>query len=55
MVKRVPENLSWQIVPSILGDLLGDEDGTKSARVMEAMLKRVKLDIPTLQKAYDGQ
>jgi len=45
--------LSWQIVPAILGKLMGDPDRTKSQRVMEAMLKMKKLDIKELQKAYD--
>src|SRR5881397_3594214 len=37
--------LSWQIVPTVLGKLLSDKDAAKSQRVMEAMLKMVKLDI----------
>jgi predicted 3-demethylubiquinone-9 3-methyltransferase (glyoxalase superfamily) len=47
--------LSWQIVPSVLGELLNDKDPQKSKRVMEAMLKMSKLDINTLKRAYDGQ
>ena len=46
--------LSWQIVPSILGQLLGDKDPQKSKRAMEAMLKMTKLDITALQRAYEG-
>ena len=46
--------LSWQIVPSILGQLLGDKDPQKSKRAMEAMLKMTKLDIAALQRAYEG-
>jgi len=46
--------LSWQIVPSILGQLLGDKDPQKSTRAMEAMLKMTKLDIAALQRAYEG-
>ena len=46
--------LSWQIVPTILGKLLQDKDRQKANRVMEAMLKMVKLDIKELQRAYDG-
>jgi predicted 3-demethylubiquinone-9 3-methyltransferase (glyoxalase superfamily) len=46
--------LSWQIVPTILGKLMGDPDPAKSARVMTAMLKMQKLDIATLKRAYDG-
>jgi predicted 3-demethylubiquinone-9 3-methyltransferase (glyoxalase superfamily) len=47
--------LSWQIVPTILGELLQDKDPVKANRVMQAMLKMVKLDIATLQRAYDGR
>ena len=46
--------LSWQITPPILVKLLRDPDPAKSSAVMEAMMKMVKLDIPTLQAAYDG-
>ncbi len=46
--------LSWQIVPTALGEMLGDEDRFKAQRVMEAMLKMGKLDVAELQKAYDG-
>ena len=45
--------LSWQVVPSILPKYLGDQDRTRANRVMEAMLKMVKLDIETLKKAYE--
>ncbi len=44
--------LSWQIVPSILGDLLGDDDERKASRAMESMLKMKKLDIAKLKKAH---
>lgn len=43
--------LSWQIVPTILGELMSDKDPVKSQRVMEAMLKMVKLDINKLKAA----
>ena len=46
--------VSWQIVPTQLGILLGDPDPAKANRVMQAMLKMVKLDIQALQAAYDG-
>ncbi|MBV8372466.1 MAG: VOC family protein [Candidatus Eremiobacteraeota bacterium] len=46
--------LTWQIVPSILSDLLSGEDDEKSSRAMQAMLKMTKLDIAELQRAYDG-
>jgi predicted 3-demethylubiquinone-9 3-methyltransferase (glyoxalase superfamily) len=45
--------LSWQVVPSILPQLLGDDDAAKSSAVMQAMLKMVKLDVKELQAAYD--
>jgi predicted 3-demethylubiquinone-9 3-methyltransferase (glyoxalase superfamily) len=44
--------VSWQIVPSVLGRMLTDKDPAKSKRVMEAMLKMVKLDIAALERAY---
>jgi predicted 3-demethylubiquinone-9 3-methyltransferase (glyoxalase superfamily) len=47
--------LSWQIVPTVLGELLADKDKAKSQRVMEAMLKMVKLDIKTLKQAAKGK
>ncbi len=45
--------LSWQIIPSILGKLLGDKDPVKANRVMKAMLQMEKLSIQGLQEAYD--
>ena len=44
--------VSWQIVPTVLGELLSDKDAAKSQRVMQAMLKMVKLDIRKLKQAY---
>lgn len=46
--------LSWQIVPSGLGQMLSDNDPAKSKRVMDAMLQMSKLDMGKLQQAYDG-
>ncbi len=46
--------LSWQVVPPILIRMLQDKDPARSRRVMEAMLKMVKIDIPTLEAAYGG-
>ncbi len=46
--------LSWQIVPNSLGRMLGDKDGAKSTRVMNAMLQMDKLDLTQLQAAYDA-
>jgi len=45
--------LSWQIVPTVLGEMLQDEDPEKSERVMKAMLQMKKIDIETLQQAYE--
>ncbi len=47
--------LSWQINPTILGELLGDKDAEKAGRVMDAMLKMKKIDIAALRKAYKGR
>ena len=44
--------VSWQIVPSVLQDLLHSPDPGKSSRVMQAMLKMTKLDIAALGRAY---
>jgi predicted 3-demethylubiquinone-9 3-methyltransferase (glyoxalase superfamily) len=44
--------VSWQIVPTVLGELLSDKDAAKSQRVMQAMLTMVKLDIKKLKQAY---
>ena len=46
--------VSWQIVPTILGELLGDKDPAKAARVMQAMLGMKKLDIAGLERAAAG-
>ena len=45
--------LSWQIVPSILSQLLGDKDPEKAKRVMNAMMKMDKIVVKDLQNAYD--
>jgi len=47
--------ISWQIVPTVLGELLGDEDPVKAQNVMEAMLTMNKIDIDELQKAYRSE
>ena len=46
--------LSWQIVPTVLRDLLKDKDPERTNRVMQAVLQMKKLDIAKLQKAYEG-
>lgn len=45
--------LSWQIIPTILGELMGDKDRDKANRVMQAMLKMRKIDIKTLEEAAE--
>jgi predicted 3-demethylubiquinone-9 3-methyltransferase (glyoxalase superfamily) len=45
--------LSWQIVPNILGELLGDSNREKADRVMQAMLQMKKLDIAALKRAHE--
>jgi predicted 3-demethylubiquinone-9 3-methyltransferase (glyoxalase superfamily) len=47
--------LSWQVVPSVLSELMQDKDPQKSKRVMEAVLQMVKLDIARLQAAHAGR
>jgi predicted 3-demethylubiquinone-9 3-methyltransferase (glyoxalase superfamily) len=45
--------ISWQIVPTVLGELMNSGDPERSKRVTAAMLQMVKLDIETLKRAYD--
>ncbi len=47
--------VSWQIVPTVLSELLNDPDFEKSQRVMKAMLQMHKIDIKTLKQAYQQQ
>jgi predicted 3-demethylubiquinone-9 3-methyltransferase (glyoxalase superfamily) len=47
--------LSWQIVPTILPELLQDKDAEKRQRVMQALLQMHKLDIDSLKRAADGR
>ncbi|MBI4134564.1 MAG: VOC family protein [Candidatus Sungbacteria bacterium] len=46
--------VSWQIVPRVLPEMLGDKDLKKAGRAMQAMLQMKKIDIKTLQEAYEG-
>lgn len=47
--------VSWQIVPTALGDMLRDRDPARTGRVMQALMRMTKLDVETLAKAYgDG-
>jgi predicted 3-demethylubiquinone-9 3-methyltransferase (glyoxalase superfamily) len=47
--------LSWQVVPSIMPDLVGDPNSEGSQRAMAAMMKMKKLDIAELERAYNGE
>lgn len=47
--------LSWQIIPTVLGEMLEDKDPQRSSRVMSAMLQMDKIDIRLLKKAYAGR
>lgn len=47
--------VSWQIIPSVLGEMLQDKDAARSKRVMEAMLRMDKIDIKGLKQAYEQQ
>jgi predicted 3-demethylubiquinone-9 3-methyltransferase (glyoxalase superfamily) len=47
--------LSWQVVPTILGELMRDKDPAKRERVMKAMLQMVKLDVDGLKRAAEGK
>ena len=47
--------VSWQIVPPVLVQLLGDKDQAKSGRVMQAMMKMKKIIIADLEKAAEGK
>jgi len=46
--------LSWQIVPTVLDEMMSDKDTKKAARVMKAMLQMKKLDIAKLEQAFAG-
>ena len=46
--------LSWQIVPTVLGELMANKDAKKSSKVMQAMLKMDKLDIKALKQASES-
>ncbi|RJQ68983.1 MAG: VOC family protein [Desulfobacteraceae bacterium] len=47
--------LSWQVVPKILSELVGNPDSEKSQRAMKAMLQMKKIDIAEIKRAYAGQ
>ncbi len=47
--------VSWQVVPTILSELMSDPDPVKSQRVMKAMLQMEKIDIEGLEEAYNQE
>jgi predicted 3-demethylubiquinone-9 3-methyltransferase (glyoxalase superfamily) len=47
--------LSWQIVPSVLPEMMNSKEPAKRDRVFSALMKMKKLDIAALQRAYDGK
>jgi predicted 3-demethylubiquinone-9 3-methyltransferase (glyoxalase superfamily) len=47
--------VSWQIVPTVLGQMLQDKDAGKSERVMKVLLQMRKIDIAALKRAYEQQ
>ena len=46
--------LHWQIIPTALGRLMGVKDAAQSQRVMQAMMKMIKIDIAGLEQAAQG-
>lgn len=46
--------LAWQIIPTVLEEMLNDPDPEAARRVMQAMLQMVKIDIAALRRAYEG-
>lgn len=46
--------LSWQVVPSVVPDMMTDPDRAKSDRVMKAILQMKKIDLAVLRRAYDN-
>jgi predicted 3-demethylubiquinone-9 3-methyltransferase (glyoxalase superfamily) len=47
--------LSWQIIPVQLGRMLKDKDAARAKRVMQAMLKMVKINVGELERAYRAE
>jgi predicted 3-demethylubiquinone-9 3-methyltransferase (glyoxalase superfamily) len=47
--------VSWQVVPTVLVEMMTDPDKEKSGRAMEAMLQMKKLDIAELKRAFEGE
>ena len=47
--------LSWQIVPTVFIEMMKKGDPAQTERLMKAVMQMVKLDIPALQRAYEGK
>ena len=47
--------ISWQVVPTVLGEMLQDKDAKKSQRVMNALLQMTKIEIKGLKQAYEQE
>jgi hypothetical protein len=47
-------SMSWQVVPTVLTEMLKDADAETSKRVMKALLHMKKMDVETLKRAYQG-
>jgi predicted 3-demethylubiquinone-9 3-methyltransferase (glyoxalase superfamily) len=47
--------LSWQIIPTALGEMMSDPDKQKAGRAMQAMLKMKKIDIAEMRRAFEGK
>ena len=47
--------LSWQIIPTALGQMLGDPDREKAGRAMQAMLQMRKIDVAEMRRAFEGR
>jgi predicted 3-demethylubiquinone-9 3-methyltransferase (glyoxalase superfamily) len=47
--------LSWQVVPTVLAEMMSNPDKAKAGRAMEALLQMKKLDIAELKRAFEGK
>lgn len=47
--------ISWQVVPTILEEMMNDEDPVKSQRLMRSMMQMMKIDIKKLKEAYSNE
>ena len=47
--------VSWQVVPTVLGEMLRDADPARAGRVMQALMQQTKLEINALRSAYEGE